>query len=844
MPVQVTIPAERGRRERESGAWVDRFIDGYVADAARTAPEKPVIVDGSGVLSYAEANRSIDAIARALARLGVCRGDVVSWQLPNWHEAFLLHHGVLRAGAVSNPIVPIYRRHEVEYMLREAGSRVLVIPETFRGFDFVAMAEELRPALPGLEHVVVVRPRNPVESSFTDLTRDDGPPLDVERSPDDPMLLMFTSGTTARPKGVLHTHNTLDYENRSIIDVFGLDENDTVFMPSPLSHITGLLYGIQLPAMLRTTAVLQDVWEPREALALLAKHRCSMTVAATPFLHGLTHHPDLARFDLSALRLFACGGADVPPGLVRAARTLLDCYVTRIYGSTEVPTLSTSSPHDPVGKGAQTDGRMIGGASFRIVDATGFPVAAGEIGDLEAKGPETFVGYLRPEHAADAFTADGWFRTGDLASADSAGFLSIRGRSKDIVLRGGENISVTEIEELLFEHPDVVEVAIVAMPDPVMVERACAFVVAREGARLTLTGLTAFLDGFGVAKQKYPERLELAGELPKTQSGKIQKFLLRQEIRRLLERTPVKPTDLLDPAIAEAVQALPFESLTDEQVAMIRSVQLPSVVSDAVERTDHVLPGEPSVSVRVHRAKGVSGSLPCVYSIHGGGYVIGSNAMDDALFDQLCPALEVVGVSVEYRLAPETPYPGPLEDCYRGLLWTFEHADELGIDRSRIGIRGISAGGGLAAALALLTRDRGEVSIAFQLLDCPMLDDRQRTVSSQVDGLPVWSRESNTYGWRAYLGELYGADDVPYTAAPGRAQDLSNLPPAFVSVGSVDGFLDEDVDYATRLNHAGVPTELHVYPGACHGYQMATGSEITAQSGRDAREWLRRQIRR
>jgi acetyl esterase/lipase len=305
----------------------------------------------------------------------------------------------------------------------------------------------------------------------------------------------------------------------------------------------------------------------------------------------------------------------------------------------------------------------------------------------------------------------------------------------------------------------------------------------------------------------------------------------------------VKPTELLDPDIAKAVLALPFEALTDEQVAMIRSVELPSIVSDAVERTDHLLPGEPSVSVRVHRPKGITGALPCVYSIHGGGYVIGSNSMDDAMFDQLCPALELVGVSVEYRLAPEAPYPGPLEDCYRGLVWTFEHAAELGIDTSRIGIRGISAGGGLAAALALLTRDRAEVAIAFQLLDCPMLDDRQLTHSSRQEGLPVWSRESNTYGWRAYLGGLYGADDVPYTAAPARAQDLSGLPPTYVSVGTVDGFLDEDVDYATRLNHAGVPTELHVYPGACHGYQMAVDCEITAQSSRDAREWLRRQIR-
>ena len=302
-------------------------------------------------------------------------------------------------------------------------------------------------------------------------------------------------------------------------------------------------------------------------------------------------------------------------------------------------------------------------------------------------------------------------------------------------------------------------------------------------------------------------------------------------------------TELLDPEIAKAVTALPFESLNDEQVAMIRTVVPPRIESPDVETEDITLPGEASVQVRVYRPKGATGSLPCVYSIHGGGYVLGSYNMDDGVFGQLCPTLGLIGVSVEYRLAPETPYPGPLEDCYQGLSWAHENAAELGIDRSRLGIRGISAGGGLAAGLALLARDRGEIPLAFQLLDCPMLDDRQHTFSSQQSGLAVWSRESNTYGWRSYLGDLYGTDDIPYTAAPARAEDLTGLPPAFISVGTVDGFLDEDVDYALRLNHAGVPTELHLYPGACHGYQMAVDSEIARQSARDAQDWLRRQIR-
>ena len=229
--------------------------------------------------------------------------------------------------------------------------------------------------------------------------------------------------------------------------------------------------------------------------------------------------------------------------------------------------------------------------------------------------------------------------------------------------------------------------------------------------------------------------------------------------------------------------------------------------------------------------------------MHGGGYMIGSYDMDDAMFDDRCQTLDIVGVSVEYRLAPATPYPGPLEDCYRGLKWTYDHAEELGIDRNRLGVTGVSAGGGLAAALALLARDRGEVPIAFQLLDCPMIDDRQETYSSQLGGLPVWSRESNEFGWRSYLGDLYGSGEVPYTAAPARADDLSGLPPAFISVGSVDGFLDEDVDFAQRLNRAGVPCELHVYPGACHGYQMVAGSPIVAQSRADIIDWLARHTR-
>jgi acetyl esterase/lipase len=304
---------------------------------------------------------------------------------------------------------------------------------------------------------------------------------------------------------------------------------------------------------------------------------------------------------------------------------------------------------------------------------------------------------------------------------------------------------------------------------------------------------------------------------------------------------------ILDDEIAPALAAAPvgFELSADALPAMraARSEMFAALeLSDAVVRTDHVVSIDPRVVVRVHRPKGVDGPLPCIYSIHGGGYVLGSYDMDDAKFDRQCGHFPCVGVSVEYRLAPETPYPGPLDDCYAGLRWTYEHAAELGIAPDRIGISGVSAGGGLAAALALLARDQGEVPVAFQLLECPMLDDRQVTSSSRLDGLPIWSREANEFGWRSYLGDRYGGD-VPAYAAAARATDLAGLPPALVIVGGADGFRDEDIEYALRLNQAGVPTELHVLPGAPHGVQMFTDSVVARRWNQMVTQWLEGKLR-
>ncbi len=306
-------------------------------------------------------------------------------------------------------------------------------------------------------------------------------------------------------------------------------------------------------------------------------------------------------------------------------------------------------------------------------------------------------------------------------------------------------------------------------------------------------------------------------------------------------------TPLLDPEIATVLAALPLGlgMLSDEMLPKIRAAGLlrPTVdLSDAVARSDHDIPGRPGVSVRVHRPKSATGDLPCIYWMHGGGLILGTNKGDDARFDRWCQLLNCVGVSVEYRLAPESKYPEPLEDCYEGLRWVRDNAGSLGVDATRIGVSGASAGGCLAAGLALLARDRGELPIAFQALIYPMIDDRQITPSSAWQD-PVWPPNANTYGWRSYLGELTG-DAVPMYAAAARATDLTRLPPTFISVGALDGFSDEDIDYAVRLRHAGVPTELHVYPGAPHGFDaFAPGTAIAQRANRDIEEWLAARLR-
>lgn len=455
---------------------------------AAVQPGKTALVDARRRVTYGELDREVDEVAAGLRREGVGPGAVVSSQLPNCVESALLCFAADRIGAVHNPIVTIYRAAEVGFIRDQAGSAVLVRDP----HDLVSIRE--RGARPLVRRAV---------------------------EPGEPRYLLYTSGSTADPKGVLHSDRTLLAECAAQTAYHGLTGAEVFVMPSPVGHVSGLLYGILLPVYLGATSVLVPEWDPGRFLALVESEHGTFCGGATPFLRDVVEHPDLERFDLSSFRLFPCGGADVPPELIRTAIRRLGVRTGRGYGSTEFPSITSSAgPGEPDDKRAETDGRPIGANEVRIVD-----------GEIHARGPELFLGYRDAALDAEAFTGDGWFRTGDTGAVDDDGYLVVTGRLKDVVVRSGEKLSAREIEDVLREHPAVAAVAVVAVPDARTGERACACVVPRDRSfPPTIGELCDHVLARGLSRRKCPEQLAVVDELPLTASGKVDKQALRGRI--------------------------------------------------------------------------------------------------------------------------------------------------------------------------------------------------------------------------------------------------------------------------------------------------------------------------
>jgi cyclohexanecarboxylate-CoA ligase len=545
MSFAIQLSESRRAAMHAAGLWPDRLVIDYLDEALRDTPQKVAIVarnvtDGvTSRLSYAQLGAHVERIATGLVRLGLQPGDVVSFQLPNWWQFVAVHLACVRVGAVSNPLMPIFRQRELRFMLKFAESRVVIAPVTFRGFDHGSMLLELQPELPALEHVLLLGGEG--KHSFEEVLQHSQPMSPAESAalfrrlrpgPDEPTQLMFTSGTTGEPKGVMHTPNTLLGTALSFIAAAGITPSDTVLMPSPLAHQSGFLYGMSLALALKTKLVLQDIWLPQVAGELIESEQANYMFASSPFLGDLTNSPGIDAAKVRSLRLFVCSGAPIPGALVERATQQLGFKVLSGWGMTENGLVTLARPDDPPEQSVQTDGRAIHGMEVRVLDDNHAPVPPGVVGHLQSRGVATFVGYLkRPE--LGAVDDEGWFDTGDLARMDEKGYLRITGRSKDVIIRGGENIPVVEIEALLYRHPKLSAVSVVGMPDARLGERACAFILPKAGESISLDEVRDFLQAQGVAKQYWPERVELVTEMPVTPSGKIQKFKLRELARAL-----------------------------------------------------------------------------------------------------------------------------------------------------------------------------------------------------------------------------------------------------------------------------------------------------------------------
>jgi cyclohexanecarboxylate-CoA ligase len=527
------LTEERIRDCTRRGDWRNESVEVYLDRWATKRPAKTAMVDGAGRFTYAELARTVERVAHGLAAHGIERAGVIACQLPNWNECIVLLLAAARLGAVVNPIPPIYRASELRFMLNRLESPVVVVPGVFRGFDHAAMLAALRPEVPRVEHVFVTRgTRAAGMLPFAALTDTAWEAREGRRGlpgsdPNQVCEVIFTSGTTGEPKGVMHTPNTVLANVHRVIERLAFSESDVVLMASTFAHQTGYLYGYCLTVLLGATGVWLDVWNAAEAARLIEAERVTFTMGATPFLQDVTYAP--VQHDLSSLRLFVSAGAPLPRPLVRDARGRLRCAISPGWGMTENGLVTCTGLADPNEKVFTTDGSPVRGMELQILDGDGRRLPPGTEGDLLVRGPSQFVGYFkRPDFTRESYTPDGWFKTGDRGRIDADGYLSITGRSKDLVIRGGENIPVVEVESVLFTHPKVASVAIVAMPDPRLGERACAFVIPKPGESVTLVEIVAYLEGKQLARQKFPERLEIVSEFPMTPSGKIQKYRLRQ----------------------------------------------------------------------------------------------------------------------------------------------------------------------------------------------------------------------------------------------------------------------------------------------------------------------------
>ena len=512
---------ERAEAAYREGHWVRSTLVDALLNAVREEPDRVIVIEGSHSLSvkalYGRASR---LAAELSSRYPL--GSVVSFMLPNWHEAAIIYVAATLAGMVVHPILPSLRAHDLRFMLSDLNSRLIFVPSSFRKHDYVAMMSEVVESLGSTLDVVVLRGGAGPFESFESMPSECSmtPP---SPEPDAVHMIMYTSGTTGSPKGVMHSHNSLHALIRQLGKYWHIEPGDSFLVASPISHIGGSIYAFECPLLLGTTAILHESWDPCAAVADLQSYGCTHFAGATPFLTGMLAAAREAKTRLPDLKVFICGGASVPPSLIQEAVAYFEnAAVTRVYGSTEVPVTTVGTPDRlDVKHASESDGRG-GIAEIKLVD-----------GEVRVRGPQMLVGYLHADDEHGVFDSEGFYRTGDLAHWMDDDFLVIDGRSKDIIIRNGENISPKELEDLLVASADIAEIAIVGLPHDKTGEQACAVIVPTPGSIPSVMSISDTLAQHGVAKFKYPERVELWPNLPKNDAGKVLKHRIRD---RLLQR--------------------------------------------------------------------------------------------------------------------------------------------------------------------------------------------------------------------------------------------------------------------------------------------------------------------
>ncbi|EEQ9395070.1 medium-chain fatty-acid--CoA ligase [Escherichia coli] len=539
MKVTLTFNEQRRAAYRQQGLWGDASLADYWQQTARAMPDKIAVVDNHGAsYTYSALNHAASCLANWMLAKGIESGDRIAFQLPGWCEFTVIYLACLKIGAVSVPLLPSWREAELVWVLNKCQAKMFFAPTLFKQTRPVDLILPLQNQLPQLQQIVGVDKLAPATSSLSlsQIIADNTPlTTAITTHGDELAAVLFTSGTEGLPKGVMLTHNNILASERAYCARLNLTWQDVFMMPAPLGHATGFLHGVTAPFLIGARSVLLDIFTPDACLALLEQQRCTCMLGATPFVYDLLNVLEKQPADLSALRFFLCGGTTIPKKVARECQQL-GIKLLSVYGSTE------SSPHavvnldDPLSRFMHTDGYAAAGVEIKVVDDARKTLPPGCEGEEASRGPNVFMGYFdEPELTARALDEEGWYYSGDLCRMDEAGYIKITGRKKDIIVRGGENISSREVEDILLQHPKIHDACVVAMPDERLGERSCAYVVLKAPHHsLSLEEVVALFSRKRVAKYKYPEHIVVIEKLPRTASGKIQKFLLRKDIMRRL----------------------------------------------------------------------------------------------------------------------------------------------------------------------------------------------------------------------------------------------------------------------------------------------------------------------